>query len=84
MIYLVQDQDYIKIGHTIDFGRYKRTLNRKNLYSTIIAYKEGSLKDKAKIKELCKDYIHEGDWFINCQIVKDTFNNYKSETEPEN
>lgn len=76
MIYLIEDRDYLKIGYAEDVDRRFKQYKTYSLYPKLLAYKIGSMEDETKLHQLCEQWHVSGEWFKNCQEVKDIFDNY--------
>lgn len=78
MIYLIEDHEYLKIGYAKDVQQRLKGYQTHNLHVKLLSKKVGTRKDENILHELCKEFQYQGEWFYNCQEVKDIFYDYKS------
>lgn len=83
MLYLIEDRDYLKIGYTKDINSRWKNYQLHNCYAKLISTKEGSRMDEIKLHDLCKDYSYKGEWYYNCEEVKNIFNTFEEFTQQE-
>lgn len=83
MLYLIEDRDYLKIGYTKDITSRWKNYQLHNCYAKLISTKEGSRLDEVRLHELCKPYLYRGEWYYNCEEVKNIFNTFEELTQQE-
>lgn len=76
MLYLIEDRDYLKIGYAKSIKQRLSNYITENVYAKLIDYKEGDLIDERSLHLLCHDYKYRGEWFINCDEVKNIWKSY--------
>lgn len=78
MIYLIEDQNYLKIGYAKEISSRFKAYKTHAAAVKLLASKMGCRADEKELHKLCADYRYRGEWFENRQEVKDIFNNYES------
>lgn len=61
MIYLVEDRDYLKIGHAKDIRSRMNNYITENVYCKLIACKEGTKTDESRLHKLCDKWRYKGE-----------------------
>jgi len=81
MIYLMCDQNYIKIGYAIDPNKRLKSFKTGNPNIQLLKIKPGGHIDETRLHKICKQYHYNREWFINCPEVIEEFNKYNSFSE---
>lgn len=79
MIYLIKSGEYVKIGFSENINKRLSILQTGNpIKMEIIDYKEGNKIDEGILHSLCKEFRIRGEWFKDCDQVREIFKNYIS------
>ena len=80
MLYLIRNDDKLKIGYTDDLERRLKQYNTHNPDYELIATRKGTAEFETFLHHRFKQYRIKGEWFIyNEDIIKD-FYEYKDDT----
>lgn len=84
MLYLMSDGTAnVKIGYAVDPNKRLKTFKTGNPNIKIESSKPGSILDEKALQKLCKQYHYKGEWFIDCEEVRNEFNNYNAFSDTE-
>ena len=78
MLYLIESNDYYKIGYASDIDRRLKQYNTHNPDYIVLDIKEGDTKDEALLHRKCKEFRIKGEWFEKCADVLDAWYTYES------
>lgn len=81
MLYLIQSNNYLKIGYTTNWKTREKHYNTHNPEFTLLKLKEGTSADEKYLHKLCNNYRIKNEWYeYNPNIIK-IFMEYKSTKE---
>ena len=63
MIYLIECQNYYKIGFTSDLASRLKSYDTTNPEYTVLLTEKGTKKDESELHKLCAEYHHKLEWF---------------------
>lgn len=84
MIYLIESNEYYKIGYAKDIKERMKAYETTNPNFKIISYKEGSIQDETCLHRLCKEYKYKNEWFYKKEEVLNIWNNFIPENKKYN
>ena len=84
MIYLIESQDYYKIGYTKNITSRLKSYNTTNPNFTLLLTEEGDTTDESTLHHLCKEYRYKLEWFHKNPKILEIWNTYFSNKPKEN
>lgn len=76
MIYLIESDNYYKVGYTKDWKERERAYNTHNPDFKLIGLKDGDKRVETQLHQLLSAYKYKLEWFIKCKEVLSIWKNY--------
>lgn len=79
MIYLIESENYYKIGYTKDLNQRLKSYNTVNPDYVVLLVEEGEISDETELHNLCKKFHYKLEWFHKNPEIINIWNNYFTE-----
>jgi hypothetical protein len=79
MIYLIQSENYLKIGYTDNVGKRLKQYDTYNPNYKLLGIDFGNEEDEKNLHYLCKEYLYKTEWFNYNEKIIEIFANYEQD-----